>query len=132
MEFLSEEDIKLDCTKCGNNLATKKTELVNEPSTLIIQLKIYTYDIDKRKCIKIHDNISCPKSLVMPSGISYTMSSIVNHIGHQPTEGHYNIVIYDKIDDCFVLLDDKNISVSDEMSPDIDELFYVVIFTKDV
>ena len=68
----------------------------------------------------------------MPSGISYTLSSIVNHIGDQPTEGHYNIVIYDKIDDCFVLLDDKNISVSDEMSPDINELCYVVIFTKDV
>ena len=132
LEFLGEEEIKLDCTECGNNLATKKTELVNEPSTLIIQLKRYTYDIDKRKCIKIHDNISCPKSLVMPSGISYTLSSIVNHIGDQPTEGHYNIVIYDKIDDCFVLLDDKNISVSDEMSPDINELCYVLIFTKDV
>ena len=131
MEFLSEEEINLDCNECENNVATKKIRLVNEPSTLIFQLKRYTYDVDRRKCVKIHDNISCPKSLVMPSGVSYTLSSIVNHIGDQPSEGHYQIVIYDKIDNCFVLLDDQNISFQDEMSAVTNELCYIIIFTKD-
>ena len=100
-------------------------------STLIVQLKRYTYDANGRTYDKIQENINCPKSLTMPSGSTFTLSSIVNHIGSQPSEGHYNILIYDKIGDCYVLLDDSEITVDVEMNSEINGLCYIVIYTKD-
>jgi hypothetical protein len=53
-------------------------------------LKRYNFDIDERKIIKRHDEIKCEKSLTMPSGSTFTLSSVVNHEGISPNEGHYN------------------------------------------
>ena len=103
---------------------------ITEPSTLIIQLKRYTYNVNVRKIIKRQDEITCPKSLVMPSGSSFTLSSIVNHIGISPTKGHYNVLLYDQIRDCFVLLDDLNISFAVNIDSEISKLCYIVVYTK--
>ena len=103
MDFLSEED----CEICGHNSAMKRSDLVTEPTTLIIQLKRYKFDIDRQHCAKIDDIIKCPKSFQMPSGDTFTLSLIVNHLGNEPTEGHYNMLIYDKMYDQFILLDDQ-------------------------
>ena len=51
-DFFSEEEIRYNCTKCQRKKATKHIEIVTEPSTLIIQLKRYEYDTEKRKAIK--------------------------------------------------------------------------------
>ena len=67
----------------------------------------------------------------MPSGSSYSLSSIVNHTGICPTKGHYNVLIYDHGKDCFVLLDDLNVSYDVEIRANISELCYIVFYTKD-
>ena len=67
----------------------------------------------------------------MPSGSSYTLSSIVNHIGDTPTDGHYNVLIYDRIADSFVLLDDLNVSYNVGLSSKTSTLCYIVSYTKD-
>ena len=41
MNFLSDENVNNECTKCENKEAVKNIEIVTEPSTLIIQLKRY-------------------------------------------------------------------------------------------
>ena len=66
----------------------------------------------------------------MPSGNSYTLSSIVNHIGSNPADGHYNLYIYDKITDSYVLLDDLNVSYNVELSSETSRLCYIVSYTK--
>ena len=132
MNFLSDDDIRNDCTKCENKNAVKTIEIVTEPSTLIIQLKRYKYDVDERKVIKRLDKIKCQKSLRMPGGSTFTLSSIVNHIGNNPNQGHYNVLIYDPINDCYILLDDLNVTFDAENDSEISELCYIVSFTKDV
>ena len=131
INFLSDESIKHDCTKCGNQNAVKTIEMITEPSTLIIQLKRYTYDVKEGEIIKRQDDIECPKSLAMPSGSTFTLSSIVNHIGPSPTDGHYNVLLHDHMNDCFVLLDDLNISYDMNINSDIRKLCYIVVYTKD-
>ena len=76
-EFLSNEEIKYKCTKCSSGIAMKKIEIVKEPSTLILQLKRYEYDITQKKARKRHDGIICPRSIEMPSGTVYKLSSII-------------------------------------------------------
>ncbi len=88
--------------------------------------------MNERKIIKRHDNVKCHKSLTMPSGSTYTLSSIVNHIGNSPNEGHYNVLIYDLKHDSFVLLDDLNATYDAENNSKISELCYIVTFEKNV
>ena len=128
--FLSDETVNNECTKCENTQAVKNIEIVTEPSTLIIQLKRYKYNVDERKVIKKHDEIKCQKSLTMPSGSTFTLSSIVNHIGSSPNRGHYNVIIYDHINDSFVLLDDLNATYDVENNSKISELCYIVTFKR--
>ena len=131
MGFLSDEEINHTCMKCKNLKAVKSIRIVTDPSTLILQLKRYKYDVDERKVRKRLDEVNCSKSLVMPSGSTYTLSSIVNHIGNTASEGHYNVLIYDKITDSYVLLDDLHVSYNVELSSDTSRLCYIVSYTKD-
>jgi ubiquitin C-terminal hydrolase len=132
MNFLSDDDIRNECTKCENNNAVKTMKIVTEPSTLIIQLKRYKFDIDGGKITKRHDEIKCEKSLTMPSGSTFTLSSVVNHEGINPTEGHYNVLIYDHINCCYILLDDLNVIFDVKNNYKISKSCYIVTFTKDV
>ena len=84
-----------------------------------------------KKIIKRQDEIECPKSITMPSGRTFTLSSIVNHIGPSPTDGLYNVLLHDHMNDCFVLLDDLNISYAMNINSDIRKLCYIVVYTKD-
>ena len=68
----------------------------------------------------------------MPSGSTLTLSSNSNHIGRSPNQDHYNVLIYDPINDCYILLDDLNVTFNAENDSDISELCYIVSFTKDV
>ena len=130
-EFLSNEEIQCKCEKCGSGSAMKKMDIVKEPSTLILQLKRYEYDITQQEVIKRQDEIVCPRSIEMPSGNIYRLSSIVNHIGNMPTEGHYNTLVFDNINHASILLDDQNIYFDQTLNPDINRLCYIVTYTKD-
>ena len=54
--------------------------------------------------MKRNDSIEITKAIKMKSGTKYTISSIINHFGDVPEEGHYNILIFDNRNDSFVLL----------------------------
>ena len=108
----------------------KKIEIVKEPSTLILQLKRYEYDITQKKARKRHDEIICPRSIKMPSGTVYKLSSIINHIGNMPTEGHYNTLIFDNKNHSPLLLDDQNIYYDQNLNSDNSKLCYIVTYTK--
>ena len=129
--FLSGESIKHHCKTCQTQDAVKTIEMITEPSTLILQLKRYTYDVEGQKIIKRQDEMECPKSLTMPSGSSFTLLSIVNHIGPSPAEGHYNVLLHDHRNDCYVLLDDLKISHAMNFNSDTRKLCYIIIYTKD-
>ena len=129
--FLSDEEVNQSCTYWNNKKTVKSVEIITDPATLIVQLNRYKYDVDKRKVINRQENINCSKSLVMPGGSSYTLSSIVNHIGNTASEGHYNVLIYDKITDSYVLLYDLHDSYNVELSSDTSRLCYIVSYTKD-
>jgi uncharacterized UBP type Zn finger protein len=75
------------------------------------------------------DDIECSNSISLPSGSTYTIFSIVNHIVDRPEVGHYNVLIYDRINESFVLLDD--LYVDYDVIPDICSLSYIVFYTKD-
>ena len=81
--------------------------------------------------MKRQDEIQCSKSLTLPSGSTFTLSSIVNHIGPSPSDGHYNVLLYDHLNDGFVLVDDLNISYIMNINSDIKKLCYIAIYTKD-
>ena len=131
LNFLSEEEITVNCEKCANTVAKKKIQLVTEPSTLILQLKRYKFDANVQRSFKIQDEIECPKVLQMSSGNCYVLSSIICHIGNQPTEGHYQMIVYDKIYDCFVLLDDSNIYIGTGITDGINEICYIVTYVNE-
>ena len=95
-----------------------------------MQLKRYEYDVDAGKSIKLHSDIRCPKSLKMPCGSTFTLSSIINHIGESPSEGHYNVMIYNAIDDSYMLVDDLNISYN--VTNGSNKLCYIMFYTKDI
>ena len=128
-DFLSDEEIDFDCKKCSRKKAVKKINFVIEPSTLILQLKRYEYDIDAGKSIKIHSDIKCPETLIMPNGSTYSLSSIINHIGDSPSEGHYNEMIFDPPNDSYVLVDDLDIAY--DVKNETSKLCYIVFYTKD-
>ena len=65
----------------------------------------------------------------MPSGSIYTLSSIVNHIGNSPAEGHYNLLVNDNVNDSYVLLDDQDIAFDVVLNSKIS---YILSYTKDV
>ena len=79
---------------------------------------------------KMHDNIHNSQTIKLPSGSSYNLSSIVNHIGINPNEGHYNLLIQDKKTDSVVLVDDLNISTCQSVSSEMNSLSYILFYTR--
>ena len=116
--------------ECGN-LHVKQTQIITEPSTLIIQLKRYHYDIGEGIAIKRKDNIDIEKTIKMISGHSYRISSIINHFGDTPEEGHYNILIYDHRNDSYILVDDQYTKSNVEITHEMKSLSYILVYTKD-
>ena len=103
------EELERRCTSCTSEMCGKTSKIFLEPSTLILQLKRYEYSRNEQKSTKINKKMMCPKTLNLPSGSTYSLCSVVNHIGETPAEGHYNVLIQNKREDSFVLLDDTSI-----------------------
>ena len=129
-DFLQDEKIEHMCTLCKRRTHVKKMTLLTDPSTLIIQLKRYRYEYLKDRATKRQDEIESSKTLTLPSGSIYTISSVINHVGDSPDEGHYNIFIYDPHRDSFVLLDDLDIEYDVQITADMNCLSYILIYTK--
>ena len=129
--YLADEEVMSKCSDCDIEELVKQTEIITEPSTIIIQLKRYSYDEGKRMAVKKNDSIEITRSLNMASGTSYTISSIINHFGDNPKEGHYNVLIYDCRKDLFVLLDDQYVNQNVKITTDFKSSSYVFVYTKD-
>ena len=106
-------------------------KIIIEPSTLIVQLKRYRYDRKESKIRKRQEEIRPSKKITLPSGSTYTISAIVNHIGNSADEGHYNLLIFDEKNNSFILLDDSVITDDVEITPQMNKLSYVMFYTKD-
>ena len=129
--YLKDEEIEKKCSDCVNNSHVKQTHIITEPSTLIITLKRYHYDIVEGISRKQKDNIDIEKTIEMISGTSYTISTIINHYGDTPEEGHYNILIYDTVNDSYILVDDQYIKSNVEITHEMKTLSYILVYTKD-
>lgn len=129
--YFYDEDINQECSNCQNSPCAKRMEIMIEPSTLIVQLKRYRYDRKESKIRKRQEEIRPSKKITLPSGSTYTISAIVNHIGNSADEGHYNLLIFDEKNNSFILLDDSVITDDVEITPQMNKLSYVMFYTKD-
>ena len=81
--------------------------------------------------MKKQNEMISTRTLTMSSGSTYTISSIINHNGNSPDEGHYNVLIYDQLKNSFVLLDDLDISHDVDVISDMNCMSYLLFYTKD-
>ena len=129
-DIFQAEEINWKCPKCHSPTVEKRMVIIQEPSTLILQLMRFSFDAARKTALKLQKHMHCPKSLQMPSGTSYSLNSVVNHNGEKTNSGHYNIILYDKENDNCVLLDDSLISIlSDDQ--EMNDLSYIFIYTRD-
>ena len=108
----------------------KQIELILSPNTLIVQLKRYEFDLVQQKILKKHAKVICPTVITLPEGSTYSLSSVLNHIGSSPGKGHYTLTLYDKQTNSLNLLDDAFIYEDMEVSADMWKLSYIVCYTK--
>ena len=71
------------------------------------------------------------KSIKMANGSSYTVSTIVNHFGDCPQEGHYNILIFDALNEKFILVDDQYVNQNVKITSEFKSSSYIFVYTKD-
>ena len=130
--YFMSENVERSCTNCPSKIAEKITAVISEPATLIIQLNRYEYDREKERIMKKHSIIICPKNLTTPNGSKYSLSSFINHLGSTPQKGHYNLVLYNKCEDTFVLLDDTKITLNYDPDPFMMETQYLLTYVKNM
>ena len=130
-DYLAAENIERNCSSCNRSEVLRKSSIINEPRTLILQLMRYKYNEIHHTVTKINAKINCPPRLVLPSGSTYHLSSVINHIGEDTTSGHYNTLLYDKENKKFLLIDDSTISNNITIDEDINRLSYIFIYIKD-
>ena len=118
------------CSECQNPHLIKKTKIITEPTTLLIQLKRYSFKIGETIRRKRKDNIAISKEIRLVQGSSYTVASILNHFGDSPEEGHYNILIFDEANDSFVLADDLYVKQNVKISSDFQCSSYIFVYTR--
>jgi ubiquitin C-terminal hydrolase len=129
-QIFKSEEVQRKCMKCNSRIGIKKMKFVSDPSTLILLLKRYEFDKETNQYIKKHDEIVCPQVLTLPSGTIFTMSAVINHLGETPKEGHYNVILYDKINDMYVSLDDTNITKHSSIPEITCKTHYIAVYHK--
>ena len=105
--------------------------IVTEPFTLIIEIKRYSYLPTARETYKIRDCLYPSEKIILPSGSTYSLLSIINHIGESTNEGHYNVLVRDKQNNTFMLLDDLYSSSVETLSSEMNGLSYIFFYVKD-
>ena len=128
--FFQADVIERNCSHCPAIISRKKTETVIEPNTMIFQINRYEYDREENRIIKKHNKLTCPSTLTLKSGSSYSLCSIINHIGASPDAGHYNIIVYNEKKDKYVLLDDLNIDLNCVIDDSMKKTHYLVTYYK--
>ena len=128
--FLSIENVELNCEECGYAKVNKQIQILLDPNTLIVQLKRYEFDHIQQKILKKHAKVFCPAEITLPGGSKYSLSSILNHTGSSPEKGHYTLTLFDKETKSFTLLDDSFIDEDMNVSEELWMLSYIVCYAK--
>ena len=128
--FFMPENLERTCPTCSSIICEKSVEIILEPSTIVVQLKRYEYDRDEDLIKKKNNRITCPTKLKMPSGSIFQLCSVINHIGSRPSEGHYNVLVYNNTEEKYLLLDDTTIEIDSEISVEKEKLNYLVTYVK--
>ena len=123
------EKVDRECSICQSIKSSKTTEISIPPSTLILQLKRFSYIEANGGATKLHVPVNCPLNLSLKDSAMYQLNSVINHIGNSPNSGHYNIIFQDKLNNDFILVNDSNIYYSSNIT-EINEVSYVVIYDK--
>ena len=129
-DYFAEEDVKWSCPKCKLSPVLRRSSVIQEPKTLILQLMRYKYEDVKQILVKISNAINCPESVLMPNGISYSLISVINHIGEDTKSGHYNMVISDQVTRKSILVDDCAVSKVENLNQEINKVSYIFIYRR--
>ena len=127
--FLEKEEIERTCPACQSLKGWKNKEIIVPPSTLILQLKRFSFEEDTYSSKKLHVPISCPLVLYLKNETKYQLNMVVNHIGETASSGHYNILLNDRHHNKFILVDDLEIR-SNPVLDDMDKMSYVIVYTR--
>ena len=130
-EFVETERIEYSCNACRSKQAKIAKKISLEPALLILQLNRYHFNKEINEIQKIHSPVECPPTLMLATGSVYTLSSIVNHSGEKTHEGHYTVILYDKRENSYVLVDDKEVSYDITITTELQQLPYIVTYVKD-
>ena len=125
----SRELVEKNCSKCHSQKSWKSQEIIVYPTTLIIQLKRFTFNEVTRVSKKLHNPVSSPATLSLNNESIYQLNAVVNHIGENLTSGHYNILLADNQHSKLILVDDLEISYILD-SNQFNAISYVVLYTK--
>ena len=90
----------------------------------------YKYDKIGQNVMKLSSEVNCPTNLVIPNGLSYTLISVINHIGENTKSGHYHIVLHNQNDGQFTLINDCAVSKVEDFNQEMNKLSYIFIFRK--
>ena len=129
--FLGSEIVDLKCERCSYPKKEKQIKLIIEPKTLIIQLKRYEFDQIQQKIKKKTTSVVCPTLITLPGGSTYSLTSVLHHIGSSPDNGHYTVTLYDKENKSFFLLDDSVIDENVIITEEMWRLSYMACYTKE-
>ena len=127
--YISSEKVKSKCSDCQSPDKMKTSDIVFAPATLIFHLLRFRYDENGDETVKLDYPMSSPLVLTLPNGPTYVLNSVINHIGESSNSGHYNIVVFDKHRNNFILIDDCEI-VDDVNIEDTAKTSYVATYTR--
>ena len=82
---------------CKSTNSLKSLEITLPPSTLIIQLLRFSFDVSKNKTRKLHMPLNCPTTVSLKNCGMYQFNLVINHIGESSSSGHYNILLLDLV-----------------------------------
>jgi uncharacterized UBP type Zn finger protein len=127
---LTPSEINWKCPECGRCKVVKETFIIMEPFTLMLQLMRYKVNAEDQTVTKIHDKMISPVEITLPSGSSYTLNSVINHLGENTQVGHYTTLIYDNSRHVVVLLDDLTISSDARNQMEMSEESYIFTYSR--
>ena len=129
-DYFAPEHVEWNCPSCKRSPVLRKSKIIAEPNTLILQLMRYKYDEIGQNVMKLSGEVNCPANLVIPNGLSYTLISVINHIGENTKSGHYHMVLHDQNCGQFTLIDDCAVSKVEDFNQEMNKLSYIFIFRK--
>ena len=123
------EKIDKRCSNCQSMQSLKTTEISVPPTTLILQLNRFSYIEAKYAATKLHVPVNCPLNLSLMDSAMYQLNSVINHMGNTTNSGHYNILLQDKSNEDFILVDDIDMNYNSNITEN-NKVSYVVIYDK--